>query len=97
MNNRAMPEAIMNYKYAIQLFKIYNNSKFNSGWMLMNFNQFFTSRQTTFKVFKSNNSKVGLNLLTNRLSILNGKIPFVWLNESMTSFKLNCKRLFLLH
>ena len=45
--------------------------------------------------FKSNTSKVGLNLLVNRLSILNGKIPLIWLNETMTSFKLKCKRSFL--
>ena len=39
--------------------------------------------------------KVGLNLMPNRLSILNGKIPFYWLNALLSSFKQNCKRLFL--
>ena len=96
MNNRAMPEAFMYYKLAIQLFKIYNNSEFTFDWMLLNFNQIFTSRQATFKIFKSNKTKVGLNLLANRLSTLNGKVPCSWLNESMPSFKLKCNRLFLM-
>ena len=96
MNNRAMPEAIMHYKHAIQLFKIYNSNEFTFNWLLLNFNQIFNSRQTTFKAFKSNNAKVGLNLLANRLTILNGKIPFSWLNESITLFKLKCKKLFLM-
>ena len=96
MNNRAMPEAIMHYKHAIQLFKIYNSNEFTFNWLLLNFNQIFNSRQTTFKAFKSNNAKVGLNLLANRLTILNGKIPFSWLNELITLFKLKCKKLFLM-
>ena len=52
MNNRAMPEAIMHYKHAIQLFKIYSSKEFTLNWLLLNFNQIFTSRQTTFKAFK---------------------------------------------
>ena len=39
--------------------------------------------------------KVGLNLMPNCLSIPNGKIPFYWLNASLSSFKQNFKRLFL--
>ena len=95
MNNRATPEAILYYKLAIQLYKLYNSNVHTYDWVLLNTNQIFTSRQTTFMAFKSNTSKVGLNLLVNRLSILNGKIPLIWLNETMTSFKLKCKRSFL--
>ena len=95
MNNRATPGAILYYKLAIQLFKLYNSNVHNYDWVLLNTNQIFTSRQTTFMAFKSNTSKVGLNLLVNRLSILNGKIPLTWLNETLISFKLKCKRSFL--
>ena len=71
MNNRAMPDAIMAYKCAIQLFKLYNLNEHTFDWTLMNFYQTFTSRQTMFAISKSNSTKVGLNLLPNRLSILN--------------------------
>ena len=74
MNNRAMPNAIMLYKCAIQLFKIYNANAYMFDY-LINFNQ-TTSRQTTFTIVKSNSTKVGLNIIANRLSIINGKIPF---------------------
>ena len=95
VNNRAMPEAIMQYKLATQLFKTYNNEEFTFDWILLHLNQIFTSRRTTFMALKSNNTKVGINLLANRLTILSGKIPFDWLNESLISLKVKCKRLFL--
>ena len=95
MNNRAMPESIMLYKCAMQLFKLYNANEQTLDWILMNFNQTFTSRQTTFSIFKTNSTKVGLNILANRLSVLNGKIPLHWLNGTIISFKLHCKKLFL--
>ena len=69
-----MPNAIMLYKCAIQLFKIYNANAYMFDY-LINFNQ-TTSRQTTFTIVKSNSTKVGLNIIANRLSIINGKIPF---------------------
>ena len=40
MNNRALPEAIMLYKYAIQLFKLYNTNEFTFDWTVLNFNHF---------------------------------------------------------
>ena len=95
MNNRAMPNAIMLYKCAIQLFKLYNATEFTLNWTLLNFNQTLTSRQTKFITLKSNKKKVGINILANRLSSLNGKIPLLWLNCSLPSFKMHCKKLFL--
>ena len=95
MNNRAMPNAIMMYKHAIQLFKIYNATEYTMDWLILNFNQIFTSRQSSFMMLKSNEKKVGINILANRLSIVNGKIPFEWLNYSLPTFKMHCKKLFL--
>ena len=95
MNNKALPEAFRQYKNAIQLFKLYNSDEYTYDWTILNFNQTFTSRQTTFMAFKSNKTQVGINLMANRMSALNGKIPFDWLNQSLTSFKVKCKRLFL--
>ena len=36
-----------------------------------------------------------LNVLTNRLTVINNKIEYDWLNKSLNSFKLICKSLFL--
>ena len=45
---------------------------------------------------KNNNQKVGLNSLSNRLSALNDSIPLDWLNNSKDTFKIKCKKLFLM-
>ena len=80
INNRAMPEAIIMYKCAIQLHKLYNFIGYSFEWNCLNWNQIFSSRQTTFLTMKTNNTKVGLNALSNKLSILNSLIPLSWLN-----------------
>ena len=95
MNNRAMPDSIMSYKTAIQLHKLYNAGNPSLDWISLNFDQILTSRQTVFLISKTNKTKVGLNILPNRFSILNGLIPLTWLNASMDTFKVHCKKLFL--
>ena len=90
MNNRAMPEAIMQYRLATQLFKRTITTIIPMTGFFYNKNQIFTSRQTMFMALKSNNTKVGIIILSNRLPILNRKIPINWLNESLMSFKMKC-------
>ena len=80
---------------AIQLFKLYNTEDRSIDWILLNLNQTLTPHQTSFSILKSNKRKVGLNLLANRLSALNGKIRLDWLNCSLDSFKVKCKKLML--
>ena len=93
--DRATPEQMMLYKLALSLFKIYN-SNFNSiEFVMLNFNQIFTSRQTKFITSKSTHSKIGLNSLANRFYALNNKIPLDWLNHSFVTYKVKCKNLFL--
>ena len=95
MNNRAMPEAFMTYKLAIQLHKLYNACNTSFDWVSLNFDQILTSRQIHFLISKSNNHKVGMNILPNRFSVLNGIIPLSWLNYSIDKFKINVKKLLL--
>ena len=95
MNNRAMPESFMTYKLAIQLYKLYNENVQSLDWLNLNYNQILTSRQTTFMISKSHKTKTGLNMITNRLSILNGRIPLTWLNATISTYKIKCKKLFL--
>ena len=90
MKNRAMPEALMPYKCAIQLFK-----EHSLEWINLNLNQILTTRQINFITMKTNETKAGLKILSNRLSLLNGLIPLLWLNLSTNTFKVNCKKLIL--
>ena len=94
MNNRAIPEAIMSYKIAVQLQKLYNANDQSLDWIGLNLNQILTTKQTFFFISKSNSAKVGLNILANRLSVLNGRIPLAWLNDPMNTFRLVVKRCF---
>ena len=65
-------------------------------WAALNFNQILTSRQVTFRSLQQHKHRVGLNALANRFFILNDKIPLEWFNMSMDTFKVNCKKRFLL-
>ena len=97
MCDRATPESILKHKLALSLHKLYNKDYNSIEFAQLNYNQIFTSRQTYFKILKNNTFKVGLNSLSNRLSILNNEIPLAWLNLSIDTFKINCKKLYLSH
>ena len=90
-----MPEAFMKYKIAIQLHKLYNAAYLSLDWCSLNFDQILTTRQTHFLIYKSNKYKVGLNILPNRFSVLNGLIPLSCLNYTVSTFKIHMKKLFL--
>ena len=95
MCNRATPEKIMKYKLALSLHKLYNKDFNVIEFVHLNQNQILTSRQTNFRTLKSNFFKVGINSLTNRLAHINDHIPLTWLNMSLDTFKVHCKKLFL--
>ena len=97
LNNRATPSQMMSFKHAILLYKIWNDQNFSKEWMALNFQQNFNERRLTVNVFETNNLKVGKNLPVNRLKIINGLIKYEWLNLSMNSFKVLCKRFFLVN
>ena len=90
--NRATPERMSLYKHALLLYKLYNTNLPEMDWIALNFQQINATRQTTFKIVKSNNYKVGNNIITNRLHSLNNLIPLMNLNDSLSSFKIKCKK-----
>ena len=95
MCNRAIPEKIMLYKHAIELYKLYNTQTVTAEWTNLNFQQNFNGRVNKFLISSTSQTKVGKNILTNRLVCINNKISLDWLNLSLTAFKLKCKSLFL--
>ena len=54
----------------------HTNNQIITGW-----------RQSNFEVLKTNNYKLGNNILVNRLSIKKKKISLEWLNQSFPNFK----------
>ena len=88
---RATPEKFMIYKHAILLHKLFNTQTPQMEWADIHFKQTFNSRQSNFNIIKSSNFKVGNNILSNRLSILNQKIELADLNLSLDSFKYKYK------
>ena len=60
-------------------------------WVELNFNQTSTSREKFYRTVRTNKTKIGNNLLSSRLSILNGKILLDDLNMSLDSFKVKYK------
>ena len=83
------------YRLAIQLHKIYNGSSMNDDWIDMNTQQNFNTRNGKFHITDKSRLKIGINVICNRLKVLNNKINLDWLNLSLTSFKLKMKEMFL--
>jgi ABC-type polysaccharide transport system permease subunit len=93
--NRATPEMFGRYRLSLLLYRTFNESISETEWIGMNFQQIIMSRQTEFKIVKTNILKVGLNILCNRFHEINGKIKLDWLNMSKNAYKIKCKNTFL--
>jgi hypothetical protein len=61
----------------------------------LNWNHIYTSEQTKFCVNKTNKYRVAMNCLANRFHVISDKIPLLRFNKSFTTFKIECKKLFL--
>ena len=95
LNKRATPDQFLKYKTALALHKIYNCTSMSHEWQLLFFNQNFNQRNENANFFDLSKYKIGKNLITNRLKIINNQIPFNWLNHSYSSYKIKCKEKFL--
>jgi hypothetical protein len=95
LNNRATPDKMIKYKTSLLLHKIVNNNEMSLEWQQLFFNQNFNQRNNRANFRDLSKYRIGKNLITNRLNILNNKIPYDWFNESFQSFKIKCKSLFL--
>ena len=95
-----VPDQFMKHKLALRVHKLYNIIDYKyynpKECVLLNLNQILTSRQEFFICGKNNRIKIGINCLANRLNPLNKTLPLGWLNDSLCSFKIKCKKLMLL-
>ena len=80
---------------SLQLYRTINLQVPTQDWVSLNLNAINTTRQTKFSTNRINRLKVGMNLLSNRLCIINNKIDLDWLSLSINSYKVKCKKLFL--
>ena len=94
---RAMPMDFSKYKLSIQLYKIYNGNDMDNEWLDMNTQQNFNSRLKLFQINDFSKTRVGRNIIANRMTVLNNQINLDWLNLSLISFKLKVKNLFLMN
>ena len=94
-HTRATPQKVMKYNHALLLYKLYNSNSMNDDWVRLNFQQNFNNRNQNFHIIDAARTKIGKNLLTNRLGIINDNISLELLNSPFATFKLKCKQLFL--
>ena len=67
----------------------------SDDWISLNFQQNYNGRNEKLQIFTISNYRVGQNLMVNRFKLLNNKIEYSWLYESLNSFKIKCKKMFL--
>ena len=77
--------------FAIENLTCYADDNYSIEWSALNFNQILMTRQSNFITRIANVKKVGINILVNRLYILNGLIPLAWLKSGIEMFKIKCK------
>ena len=95
LNQRATPTQFTIYTHALLLHKTYNDETMSNDWLNLFFNQQFNQRELNVKFHNTSSYRIGNNIISNRFTILNGKIKLSWLNDSYESYKIKCKETFL--
>ena len=95
MANRALPDQMLNYKHAISMYKLFNNCQSETEFVHMNLQLNQNPRLNYANFFARQNFNSGKNILLNRLANLKDKIEKSWLDQSMNTYKIKCKQLFL--
>ena len=95
LNNRALPSKFCLYRHCLLLHKVFNDFIPKRDWIDLNFQMINTSRQTSFEIQNHSVYKVGNNILSNRLTCINKKVPLNILNLDIGPFKVICKNMLL--
>ena len=94
LNKRATPLKYMKCTHSTLLYKLYNSNVQNKDWLDRLVNQTFNARNGKTHFIDGSSFKIGKNIISNRLNLLNDQIDYNWLNLKLTPFKLKCKSLF---
>ena len=88
---QSTPSQIRLYKLSLQLHKTFNNSNHGVEWLSLANQIVVSGRQTLFEILKTNNTKIGLNISSNKFYCLNKQIELNLLNLSFPAFKTKMK------
>ena len=73
----------LQYKTSILLHKIINDMDMSFEWQQLFSNQNLNQRNSLANFRDLSYYRIGKNLITNRLTIMNNKIPYDWFNENI--------------
>ena len=79
---------------SLLLYQIFNETNHTKDWLTFANQIVMTGRQTKFDILRSNNYKIGMNILANKLYAIKQKIDLVVFNLSYGLFKRKMKILF---
>ena len=79
------------------MYELFNNCQPETEFVQLNFQLNQNQRMTHANFYKMQNYDSGKNILLNRLAHINDKIEKSWLDLSLDTFKVKCKKLFLQH
>ena len=96
MFSRATPTQWADYSNAVQLYNVINSKKPKILYQNLQNNFFHNKRTDRFGFNPTNLHKIGLNKFQNRLKEITTHLSFKDLNLSKETFKLKCKREFIL-
>ena len=91
---RPTPKTLMEFKHALILHKVYNTEVPNQNWLNLFFNQNFNNRNPKANFIDTSRFKQGKNLLSNRFTCINNRIPYKMFNLKYGAFKIWCKNEF---
>ena len=83
-----------NYKHALLLHKLFNLEVPKKDYIDLYFQQVINGRTGTLSFVRTNNYKIGLNLICNRMHIINNRIEDIWMSESLHTYKIRRKKIF---
>ena len=94
ISQRPTPLKLKKYSHALLLHKVTNDQNQTKDWLDLNFNQNFNERCEKANFIDTSKNKVGKNLISNRLTIINNEIPYAWLNLEFKVFKKKVREMY---
>ena len=92
--HQSTPMQIGLFKLALLLHKTFNSTNHSKDWLSLANQIVSTGRQHKFDILRTNNHKIGLNIMANKFYYLKLKIELDLLNLSLNSYKSKMKPVF---